>query len=47
MEKYISRKENIQDIFPELSKEDRERLLTGICPHCWNVLFNQEEETML
>ena len=34
----------IQDAFPELSKEDRERLITGICPKCWKELFGDEDE---
>ncbi len=25
----------IQDAFPDLSADDREILLTGICPRCW------------
>ena len=29
----------IQDAMPTLSANDRERLITGICPDCWdNVL---------
>lgn len=45
-QKYIDGKENVQRIFPELSCEEREMLITGICPDCWNKIFpkNDEEE---
>jgi len=34
-------KELIQNIVPNLSKEEREFLITGITPKEWNELFNQ------
>ena len=34
-------KELIQDIVPNLSKEEREFLITGITPKEWNELFNE------
>lgn len=34
----------IQEAFPELSKEEREVLKTGIHPKCWKELFPPEEE---
>ena len=34
----------IQDIFPYLSAEEREMLLSKICPDCWNNAFGDEEE---
>jgi len=33
-------KELIQNIVPNLSKEEREFLITGITPKEWNELFN-------
>lgn len=45
-EKFMSVKEgsvHIQDAFPEMSADDRERLLTGICPTCWNAMWEEEE----
>ena len=36
-------KELIQDIVPNLSKEEREFLITGITPKEWNELFNEIE----
>lgn len=38
---------NIQRIFPELSAEVREMLLTGTHPDCWNDMwsdFSEEED---
>ena len=32
----------IQDIFPDWSPGKREMLITGICPDCWNKIFNEE-----
>ena len=29
---------SIQDIFPYLSADEREALMTGICPKCWENL---------
>lgn len=29
----------VQEAFSDLSAEDRELLITGICPDCWNQLF--------
>jgi hypothetical protein len=37
-----STKELIQDIVPNLSKEEREFLITGITPQEWNKLFNPQ-----
>jgi hypothetical protein len=34
----------IQDAFPRMSADDRERLLTGYCPDCWNQIFPEEED---
>jgi len=35
-------KELIQDIVPNLSKEEREFLMTGITPEEWNKMFNMD-----
>jgi hypothetical protein len=35
--------ELIQNIVPNLSKEEREFLMTGITPKEWNELFNEIE----
>jgi hypothetical protein len=44
IENRYSTKELIQDIVPNLSKEEREFLITGITPKEWNELFNPIEE---
>lgn len=33
-----------QDAFPYLNVEDREMLISGICPDCWERMFPAEEE---
>ena len=33
-----------QDAFPYLSADEREVLISGICPTCWNKTFGSEEE---
>lgn len=35
---------NIQDVFPLMSKEDREFLISGITPEEWNKIFSNDEE---
>ena len=37
--------EYIQNAFPEMSMEDREVLITGTHPACWNKLFPEEDES--
>ncbi len=34
----------VQNAFPQLSAEDRELLISGICPTCWDGMFPDEEE---
>lgn len=34
---------HVQDMFPELSPDDREFLLTGITPEEWDNMFPEEE----
>jgi len=31
----------IQDAMPELSADDREMLISGICPRCWDDMFGR------
>lgn len=33
----------VQDAFPDLSVDDRELLVSGTHPECWNNLFPKEE----
>ena len=34
----------IQNAFPYLSVDEREELLSGICPTCWDKYFGSDEE---
>jgi hypothetical protein len=34
----------IQEAFPRLDPPDRERLVTGVCPECWDRIFLAAEE---
>jgi hypothetical protein len=36
--------EYIQNAFPDMSAEDRELLISGTHPACWNKLFPREDE---
>ena len=33
-----------QEAFPYLSAEDREKLVSGMCPDCWKRLFPSQDE---
>jgi hypothetical protein len=33
----------VDEVLPDLSAEDRERFITGICPPCWDKMFEYEE----
>lgn len=35
----------VQDVFPHLTKEQRELLISGTHPKCWNEMFPTEDET--
>ncbi len=34
----------IDEVLPDMNPEDRERFITGICPPCWEKMFNPEVE---
>lgn len=36
--------ELVQRVFPEMSKEDREVLVSGTHPRCWKILFEGEDD---
>jgi len=36
--------ELIQRALPELTAEEREMLISRICPECWNKMFKEDEE---
>lgn len=33
----------VDEVLPDLTPEDRERFITGICPPCWDKMFEYEE----
>ena len=33
-----------QDAFPYLTSEEREMLISGICPDCWNSMWGNDED---
>jgi hypothetical protein len=43
MERYWASNENIQDVFPNLTAEEREFILTGITPEEWDEMLPPEE----
>lgn len=34
----------IQDAFPDLSKDERELIMTGTHKECWDAMFGSEED---
>ena len=43
-EQYKSGDNYIQNIFPNWPPAIREMLITGICPDCWNKMFNYNKD---
>ena len=39
--------ESIQVAMPQLSADEREMLISGVCPKCWEKAFSYEEEDNL
>lgn len=46
LEEYMNpqRTRKVQDIFPYLSAEDRELLISGTCSSCFNALFGGNDD---
>ena len=34
---------DLQDLLPELNENDREALISGTCPECWDAIFGEPE----
>ena len=34
---------NIQKAFPDLTPDQREILMSGICPECWDKIFSEDD----
>jgi hypothetical protein len=43
-QRLIINNEYVQDVFPLLSKEDREVMISGTHPKCWNEMFAELDE---
>ena len=41
---YRAGKGHIQVLLPDLSADDRERLITGICPECFAAIVEEDDE---
>lgn len=39
VDRWINNNEKIQDVLGFLSADDREWLISGTCPRCWNAMF--------
>lgn len=42
--RWLDREGCIQDLLPDLDKDDREILISGICPNCWQDMFGEPPE---
>jgi|APGre2960657373_1045057.scaffolds.fasta_scaffold27882_4 hypothetical protein len=38
------KQEHVQDVFPNMPKEDRELMISGIHPKCWIEMFEDFDE---
>lgn len=36
--------EHIQNVFPDMTPDEREILISGTHPECWNAMFSDEED---
>lgn len=45
-EEYYNSEERryIQDIFPYLTPQERELLISGVCSQCWEDIFSDDED---
>jgi len=43
-EKYMEGESKIEDIWPEKSPDEREMIMTGTHPKCWDKIFEGMEE---
>lgn len=41
---WIEKRTFIQDLFPHVSKEFREQMISGTHPECWNEMFGECDE---
>lgn len=43
LEEYNKGEKLVQECFPYLSSEYRELLISGMCPECWDKLYEENE----
>jgi len=43
LKRYMNREGSAQKIFSYLSPEERELIISGICPTCWNKIFKNNK----
>lgn len=41
-----SQRRKVQEIFPNLTVDDREMLMTGWCPPCWDKAFGDPDDEL-
>lgn len=42
--RYDSNREHVQTVFPELSADTREMLISGTCGTCWDAMFPEDAD---
>jgi hypothetical protein len=40
--KWVVQNNYIQDVFPHLSAQQREQMISGTHPHCWDEMFPED-----
>lgn len=40
---WVENRKFIQELFPEIGKEDREQMISGTHPECWIEMFGEAE----
>ena len=40
--KWVNKELSLQEAMPELTADEREALLSGICPQCWDKRFKED-----
>jgi len=43
LKKYMNKEGLVQEIFPYLSSDERELIISCICPTCWNKIFKNNK----
>ena len=46
-DRIMNTNDDAEDIFADLSKDDRELFTTGYCNPCWNIVFKHHRERKL